>query len=158
MFPAAPADDRAVSPVIGVVLLVAITVVLAAVVGAFALGIGGGQRETPQAAFDFEIVLEGSGQPDEMRVTHTTGDAVPSDDLYLTASVQVQHESGSPGPKDRLSFVDLGFAGDEVSAGGSVLVEPPDADPELENKTVQVVWDDGTGRSAVLARWRGPEA
>jgi flagellin-like protein len=155
---AATADDRAVSPVVGVVLLVAITVVLAAVVGAFALGVGEGQRETPQATFDFEVVLEGSGQPDEMRVTHATGDTIPGDELYLTASVQVQHESGSPGPEDRLSFADLGAAGDGVSAGDSVLVEPPNGDPELEDKTVRVVWDDGTGRSTVLARWRGSEA
>ncbi len=32
------ADEEAVSPVIGVVLMMAITVVLAAVIGAFALG------------------------------------------------------------------------------------------------------------------------
>ncbi|MDX1747991.1 MAG: type IV pilin N-terminal domain-containing protein, partial [Halobacteriales archaeon] len=33
-------DDDAVSPVIGVILMVAITVILAAVIGAFVLGIG----------------------------------------------------------------------------------------------------------------------
>ncbi|MFC6795396.1 type IV pilin [Halobaculum halobium] len=31
-------DDRAVSPVIGVILMVAITVILAAVIGSFVLG------------------------------------------------------------------------------------------------------------------------
>ena len=34
------ADDRAVSPVIGVILMVAITVILAAVIGTFVLGLG----------------------------------------------------------------------------------------------------------------------
>jgi len=34
------AEGRAVTPVVGVILLVAITVVLAAVVGTFALGLG----------------------------------------------------------------------------------------------------------------------
>jgi len=33
-------NDRAVSPVIGVILMVAITVILAAVVGTFVLGLG----------------------------------------------------------------------------------------------------------------------
>jgi flagellin-like protein len=33
-------DDRAVSPVIGVILMVAITVILAAVIGTFVLGLG----------------------------------------------------------------------------------------------------------------------
>ena len=34
------ADDRGVSPVIGVILMVAITVILAAVIGTFVLGLG----------------------------------------------------------------------------------------------------------------------
>ena len=33
-------DSRAVSPVIGVILMVAITVILAAVIGTFVLGLG----------------------------------------------------------------------------------------------------------------------
>ncbi|TSD08581.1 type IV pilin, partial [Haloglomus irregulare] len=33
-------DDEAVSPVIGVILMVAITVILAAVIGTFVLGLG----------------------------------------------------------------------------------------------------------------------
>jgi len=33
-------DDRAVSPVIGVILMVAITVILATVIGTFVLGLG----------------------------------------------------------------------------------------------------------------------
>ena len=35
-----PRDDRGVSPVIGVILMVAITVILAAVIGTFVLGLG----------------------------------------------------------------------------------------------------------------------
>ncbi|WP_394350872.1 type IV pilin [Halobacterium sp. CBA1126] len=41
-----PDDERGVSPVIGVILMVAITVILAAVIASFVLGFGGlGQRE-----------------------------------------------------------------------------------------------------------------
>jgi flagellin-like protein len=47
-------DDDAVSPVIGVILMVAITVILAAVIGAFVLNIGGSQDTTPSLSFDFE--------------------------------------------------------------------------------------------------------
>ncbi|MEF8819384.1 MAG: type IV pilin N-terminal domain-containing protein [Haloferacaceae archaeon] len=149
-------DDRAVSPVIGVILMVAITVILAAVVGTFVLGLGANQRETPQATFEFEVVFEGStGNPDEMRITHVTGDTVPNDDLYVTASVGVQADSGSPGPADRLSFAALGDGGDDVSAGDSVLVEPPNSDPELDDDTVRVVYEDDTGGSATLATWEG---
>ncbi len=38
-------DDEAVSPVIGVILMVAITVILAAVIGTFVLGLGECIRE-----------------------------------------------------------------------------------------------------------------
>jgi flagellin-like protein len=41
--------ERGVSPVIGVILMVAITVILAAVIGAFVIGIGGTSQDVPQA-------------------------------------------------------------------------------------------------------------
>jgi len=44
-------NDRAVSPVIGVILLVAIVVILAAVVGAFALELGDQEDPPPSTAF-----------------------------------------------------------------------------------------------------------
>jgi|AntRauTorcE11898_2_1112593.scaffolds.fasta_scaffold08805_4 flagellin-like protein len=59
------ADENAVSPVIGVILMVAITVILAAVIGAFVLGIGGSQETAPQASFQWnsagDTVLHGGG-------------------------------------------------------------------------------------------------
>jgi len=65
-------DDDAVSPVIGVILMVAITVILAAVIGTFVLGIGSDQQTTPQASF--EITFNGSGMSAGATVTHTGGD------------------------------------------------------------------------------------
>jgi flagellin-like protein len=46
--------NRAVSPVIGVILMVAITVILAAVIGAFVLEIGDQQETAPNTSFDSE--------------------------------------------------------------------------------------------------------
>jgi len=43
-------DERAVSPVIGVILMVAITVVMAAVIGAFVYGYGGSMATTKNVA------------------------------------------------------------------------------------------------------------
>jgi flagellin-like protein len=42
-------DDKGVSPVIGVILMVAITVILAAVIGTFVLNLGGSVQENVQA-------------------------------------------------------------------------------------------------------------
>jgi len=47
-------DDDAVSPVIGVILMVAITVILAAVIGAFVLQLNQSQDTAPQASLDTE--------------------------------------------------------------------------------------------------------
>lgn len=44
-------DERAVSPVIGVILMVAITVVMAAIIGAFVYGYAGTTAQKPTPAF-----------------------------------------------------------------------------------------------------------
>ncbi|ELZ08040.1 hypothetical protein C478_18502 [Natrinema thermotolerans DSM 11552] len=55
-------DERAVSPVIGVILMVAITVILAAVIAAFVLDLGQGQSANPQAGFDISETSSGDVQ------------------------------------------------------------------------------------------------
>ena len=64
-------EERAVSPVIGVILMVAITVILAAVIGAFVLGLGGSAEETPQASLSFTL----DDGEDTVDVEHRGGDA-----------------------------------------------------------------------------------
>ncbi|MFB6269961.1 MAG: archaellin/type IV pilin N-terminal domain-containing protein, partial [Halobacterium sp.] len=46
------ADERGVSPVIGVILMVAITVILAAVIASFVLGFGDSVSKSVQAGAD----------------------------------------------------------------------------------------------------------
>ena len=74
---------RAVSPVVGVVLLVAVTVVLAAVVGAFAIGVDNGGN-APEAA----ITAERTGN--EINLTHHSGD--PLDVTELTVRISIDGE------------------------------------------------------------------
>jgi flagellin-like protein len=59
-------EDRAVSPVIGVILMVAITVILAAVIGTFVLNLGDDVQANPQAGVSFS---EEAGNDDEVRIT-----------------------------------------------------------------------------------------
>ncbi|GAA0298509.1 type IV pilin [Halarchaeum salinum] len=69
------ADDRAVSPVIGVILMVAITVILAAVIGTFVLGLGNQVgNQSPQASFGFDFEETGL-----VTITHQGGDTIQSD-------------------------------------------------------------------------------
>jgi len=154
-------NDDAVSPVIGIILMVAITVILAAVTGGFVLTVGDQQQTTPQATFELEKQFDGSaGNPDEVTLTHTGGDSIDSDNLYLSFdSSQIQESSapGTPGPADRLAWSDLDSSVDAVSAGDSVRFEPEDSDPNIEDHTLRVIWEDGDA-SATTAVVPGREA
>ena len=73
-------DDSAVSPVIGVILMVAITVILAAVIGTFVLGLGSNVESVPSAQFSFDYNTAG----DEVTVTHDGGDSIEASALSVS--------------------------------------------------------------------------
>jgi len=76
-------DDDAVSPVIGVILMVAITVILAAVIASFVLGLGDSQETAPNVSLDFEFDASAS---ENLTVTKSSGDAVAGANLYIRGS------------------------------------------------------------------------
>lgn len=134
--------DRAVSPVIGVILMVAITVILAAVIGTFVLGLGDQvQQSSPNVNFAFDY--NGTA----LEVTHTGGDGIDAGELRLTGD-----GTNIPATWDTLS-------GDHsensrVRAGDSVTVSGPS-----DSGTVRVVWEDSdSDRSSTLRTWTGPDA
>lgn len=66
-------DTRGVSPVIGVILMVAITVILAAVIGAFVLDLGSNLGSTgPQT----QLTAQQGSSPGDIVVNHKGGDAL----------------------------------------------------------------------------------
>jgi len=71
-------DERAVSPVIGVILMVAITVILAAVIAAFVMDMGQNQSAPAQAGVNIEHV---SGSTYEITVTEMGNNV---DSLYCS--------------------------------------------------------------------------
>ena len=79
-------SSRGVAPVVGVVVLVAVTVLLAAVVGAFAIGLGSGADDTPQAA----ITARSGDNPNEIFLTHRGGDTLAVDGLTIRIFVDGQ--------------------------------------------------------------------
>ena len=73
-------DDRAVSPVIGVILMVAITVILAAVIGTFVLGLGDSLGDNqPTAQLSASIDYDG----DNISIEHNGGDAIAANELSV---------------------------------------------------------------------------
>ena len=76
-------DDDAVSPVIGVILMVAITVILAAVIASFVLGLGNQAGSVaPQASFSFDY----DADADTLTVEHDGGESVRADTVYFRGS------------------------------------------------------------------------
>ena len=146
------AEKRAVSPVIGVILMVAITVILAAVIGTFVLGLGESVQSTPQAKFAFDY------QNDDVTITHEGGDAISSKELSVAASSAFQYYNGTLEGANASSYTfnTMGITG-EVSAGKSVKIGRSGGNFNAD--TVRVVWSDlDTDKSATLGKWSGPDA
>jgi len=112
-------DDDAVSPVIGVILMVAITVILAAVIASFVLGLGDSTNTTPSATMNFDY----NSSAGVVNVTHNTGDSLDG------ARITIKSDNSSNAftqPSDSETYT----AGDEI--GGASNVSSGD--------TIRVVW------------------
>jgi flagellin-like protein len=134
-------DDSAVSPVIGVILMVAITVILAAVIGTFVLNLGGSVQNTaPQASFGFDY----DTSQNSVTVTHETGDAVQRSQLNTT------------GPGWNSSSTSWDDATGKVTAGDSVTKYQGTGD-DWAGETVRVVWtSENEESSATLSESTAP--
>ncbi|MFC7021338.1 MULTISPECIES: type IV pilin N-terminal domain-containing protein [Haloarcula] len=152
-------DDDAVSPVIGVILMVAITVILAAVIATFVLGLGDQISNTaPQASFSFEYNEGADDNYDNdddgdgtLNITHDGGDTIEAQDLSVSGS----QDDGSWG--DDISEIDSStaqFAATSKISAGSTLTVNVNSDD-----TVRVTYQDPSGGStATLGKWEGPDA
>jgi flagellin-like protein len=130
-------EDRAVSPVIGVILMVAITVILAAVIGTFVLGLGDQVSESaPQAQFSFDFTDPGSGG-EHVNVTHDGGDAVPSDQLAINIA-GADAWSGADG--DGSGFTSSDAWSDDVTAGDEMMVEADSDGGIVSGDQIRIIW------------------
>jgi len=87
-------NDDAVSPVIGVILMVAITVILAAVIATFVLGLGDSlSNQAPQASFtcDGDSLLHDGGEELDGQNLYFSGktDPLNSSSTSYTAGSQI---------------------------------------------------------------------
>ena len=105
-------DERAVSPVIGVILMVAITVILAAVIAAFVLDIGPGDS-TISAAADVSVEVENDEDVAAYEITSGGGDLEGVALVAPDGSVQSVSEVASTGASDTLEVDDYDFGEDD---------------------------------------------
>jgi archaeal type IV pilus assembly protein PilA len=82
-----PKKECAVSPVVGVMLMLVVTIIIAAVVSAFAGGLSGGTKEAPSASFECHIVNSGSWGTSGFDLAVLSSDkAIPTKDLKLVTT------------------------------------------------------------------------
>jgi flagellin-like protein len=140
-------EDRAVSPVIGVILMVAITVILAAVIGTFVLGLGDQVSDSaPQASFSFDFSANGDfdGQDDDyVNITHEGGETLDN------GTISVEGDG-----TNTLSLEDAGGWSDgTIQAGDQASYNSVDA-----GETIRVVWTNPNGGSTnTIARATAPQ-
>jgi len=160
-------DDDAVSPVIGVILMVAITVILAAVIASFVLGLGDQNNPAPTADFTFDY----KSSEDIVAVSHNDGDEITADDLFIRGD---QLDSSTFGSTNN-NFVNLNdvsatggsptytnsgkwSSGDAVKAGQTahVLLDTTGTPSEY---VIRIVWEDpDSDQTSTLDTDSGPDA
>lgn len=96
-------NSDAVSPVVGVMLMLVVTIIIAAVVSGFAGGLAGNTQTAPNAVFDVEIkslanagamAPWGSGYyTPTMTIEEISGESIPTKDLSIT--LMYTNNSGS---------------------------------------------------------------
>lgn len=150
-------DDSAVSPVIGVILMVAITVILAAVIATFVLGLGEQvQDTTPEASFSFDYneaededyfgnTCDGEDEG-VLTVRHTGGPSIDASELRLAGS-SFGDQDWADGNLNDGSWGE----GSSVSAGSTIDICMESSD------VIDVLWE-SDDTSAILRDYRGPDA
>jgi flagellin-like protein len=136
-----PSDERSVSSVIAIILLVAVTVILAAVISTFVLGLGEDVSNTsPIADFEFEF----DDTTDTLTIIHAEGDKLDEANLKIVGG--------------DATIIDPDFTGDgdsDDSFGAGIRFQYS-ASP---TDTVRVTWNSDDGeRSASLGKWDGLQA
>ena len=145
------------SPVIGVILMVAITVILAAVIGTFVLGLGDQVQQTsPNAQWDWDR----SG--DSLTLTHQSGDTVSYTNVNVTSSATNGFAAGNSGDPlyHSSSNNDLYFKND-LSAGSSGTIAELDGDSaeDQRGETIRLVWaSDEGGSTSTLTSYEVPSS
>jgi flagellin-like protein len=136
-------EDDAVSSVIGVVLMVAVTIVLVAAVGVFVLGIGTGlTQSTPTASFGMEWDLGDSGS--ETVAITLTGSSRPIPARTLNVSVDGRPAwDGTDGPQNDFAVDGTPWQGDVESGDTLTLNESGNGGLIDRGDVVLVVWEDG---------------
>ena len=142
-------DHKAVSPVIGVILMVAITVILAAVIGAFVLGIGSSQESMPQAtvAFDYPSADYDDGlDGDTIDLTHDGGGTFDASQMDVTVNGETASDLST-----NTGFISSSWSSATSAGDTTTLTEPGSGSPEFASGSdVTITWTASSGDSSQI--------
>lgn len=135
------ADSRAASEVVGVILMVAVTVIIASVIGAFVLGTGDRTSETvPQASFSYDF-----DDQTNVTITHDGGETIDNETIRVT----VDGDEAYPDPDGQLAY-----SGDwddgSITSGDSIDIHNSSTGENIAETgdIVRIIWDDPSGGSS----------
>ncbi|MBP2251167.1 flagellin-like protein [Halarchaeum solikamskense] len=152
-------DDRGVSPVIGVILMVAITVILAAVIGTFVLGLGSNVgNNAPSATFDYQYNDWGTDS-EGLNITDQGGDAIDKSTLTVTVGDDTIYNDSSPNnTTSNLKTSSSWSSDDQITAGDTLSAwAATDAAVFGNNEDVQIVWQSSGGSSSIISQSTTPQ-
>lgn len=143
-------EDRAVSPVIGVILMVAITVILAAVIGTFVLGLGDRVSEaSPNAQYNFAYNAVGNNE--HVNITHDGGDGVESAQLSVQIDGQEVWNAEDGAHNGATINASKEWTGKTTAGATLALDDENDRSTIEDGDTVKVVWSaPGSDKTAVI--------
>lgn len=138
-------EDDAVSPVIGVILMVAITVILAAVIGAFVLNIGGNQETAPQNQFSFEYNSTG----ENVTVSHGGGGSLDASQLDFGSAWENTSTDANAGSEECYISTESG-----LSAGQTIVNSTNGMDMCTHGadsgETLTLTWTSSSGENSQI--------
>jgi flagellin-like protein len=152
-------NDRAVSPIIAVLLMTAVAILIAATVSVFVLDISETVDQSgPTAAFEQQLLDDGSSD-ERLEVTLTQGDHLRADQVMIVATEPVDLGGANADPNGGYATVgekltegaDQTGVGEYWTSGESILIGGVG---DLSEVTVHVVWNptevrkDGQGGKA----------
>jgi len=108
------ADEKAVSPVIGVILMVAITVILAAIIAAFVFGMAPPEM-APQASIRGTVTQVGT--ENVIKLAHQGGDTLTIDSANVKVLVNDEVIDVYPGTGTQFSVGESAYIGMNASGG-----------------------------------------
>jgi FlaG/FlaF family flagellin (archaellin) len=156
-------DGRALTPVVGILLLLALTLILGLTVASFVVAMSEEPTDKPTAAFEFTLE-EAAGGSETVQIGHSAGDNIQSHRLDVVVD-GATCTGGADDPDGRYNVDDdfqIGTSemasGMTVRFGSDIDLDGNDevcsgGDLDLQGATFRVVWAGPGGNNVEMQRW-----